>query len=174
MRYIMVLNSKGGSGKSTIATSLAAYYAGRDQKVALVDYDRQGSSLEWLQRRPESRPKVTGVAGFDGGLRGVPRNADVVIVDAPAGCHGADLNVLVRHVETVVVPVLPSTIDISASTKFIGAHLQGANLSAAQLGDVRLGPLAPWLAARWNDTVTIYRADTGRLAATLVGHTPGV
>lgn len=58
MRHIMVLNSKGGSGKSTIATSLAAYYAGRDERVALVDYDRQASSLDWLARRPESRPQI--------------------------------------------------------------------------------------------------------------------
>jgi len=119
MRHIMVLNSKGGSGKTTIATSLAAYYAGRDEKVTLVDCDRQGSSLDWLERRPETRPKITGVAGFDQGMRAVPRNTDVVIIDAPAGCHGRDLQDLVRRVETVVVPVLPSTIDITASSKFI-------------------------------------------------------
>jgi chromosome partitioning protein len=63
MRHIMVLNSKGGSGKSTIATSLAAYYAGRGENVALVDYDQQASSLDWIARRPESRPRITGVAG---------------------------------------------------------------------------------------------------------------
>lgn len=119
MRQIMVLNSKGGSGKSTIATSLAAYYAGRGENVALVDYDRQASSLEWLDRRPENRPKIAGVAGFDSGFRSVPRNTDVAIIDAPAGCHGTDLTALVRHAETVVVPVLPSTIDITASGKFI-------------------------------------------------------
>jgi len=119
MRHILVLNSKGGSGKSTIATSLAAYFAGRDEKVALVDYDRQGSSLDWLDRRPENRPPIAGVAGFDDGFRSVPRNTDVVIIDAPAGCRGRELTELVRHAETVVVPVLPSTIDITASGKFI-------------------------------------------------------
>lgn len=121
MRHIMVLNSKGGSGKSTIATSLAAYYAGRGEHVALVDYDRQGSSLDWIARRPENRPKITGVAGFEDGFRHVPRNTDVAIIDAPAGCYGKQLTELVRHVETVVVPVLPSTIDILATSKFIDA-----------------------------------------------------
>ena len=121
MRHILVLNSKGGSGKSTIATSLAAYYASRDEKVTLVDFDRQGSSLEWLERRPDNRPPITGVAGFNDGFRPVPRNSDVVIIDAPAGCQGRDLTELVRHAETIVVPVLPSTIDISASSKFINA-----------------------------------------------------
>ena len=81
MRHILVLNSKGGSGKSTIATSLAAYYASRDEKVALVDYDRQGSSLEWLERRPDNRPSITGVAGFNEASAKY-RNTDVVIIDA--------------------------------------------------------------------------------------------
>jgi chromosome partitioning protein len=121
MRHILVLNSKGGCGKSTIATSLAAYYATRDERVTLVDYDRQASSLDWLQRRPESRPPIAGVAGFNDGFRPVPRNTDVVVIDAPAGCHGRELTELVRHAETIVVPVLPSTIDIVASGKFIDA-----------------------------------------------------
>ena len=121
MRHILVLNSKGGCGKSTIATSLAAYYAMRDERVTLVDYDRQASSLDWLQRRPENRPPITGVAGFNDGFRPVPRNTEVVVIDAPAGCHGRELTELVRHAETIVVPVLPSTIDIVASGKFIDA-----------------------------------------------------
>jgi chromosome partitioning protein len=121
MRHILVLNSKGGCGKSTIATSLAAYYATRDERVTLVDFDRQASSLDWLQRRPENRPPITGVAGFNDGFRPVPRNTDVVVIDAPAGCHGRELTELVRHAETIVVPVLPSTIDIVASGKFIDA-----------------------------------------------------
>jgi chromosome partitioning protein len=86
-----------------------------------VDYDRQASSLDWLQRRPENRPPITGVAGFNDGFRPVPRNTEVVVIDAPAGCHGRELTELVRHAETIVVPVLPSTIDIVASGKFIDA-----------------------------------------------------
>ena len=121
MRHIMVLNSKGGSGKSTIATSLAAWYAGRGENVALVDYDQQASSLDWLARRPANRPQIAGVAGFEDGFKHLPRSADLAIIDAPAGCYGKQLTELVRHAETVVVPVLPSTIDILATTKFIDA-----------------------------------------------------
>ena len=62
MRHILVLNSKGGCGKSTIATSLAAYYAMRDERVTLVDYDRQASSLDWLQRRPEITTVLNGAS----------------------------------------------------------------------------------------------------------------
>ena len=78
MRHIMVLNAKGGCGKSTLATNIAAYFATEGANVALADYDPQRSSLDWLERRPDDRPKIHGVAAFDGGLRHVPRAAERV------------------------------------------------------------------------------------------------
>lgn len=119
MRHIMALNPKGGCGKSTIATNLASYYASKGKKVTLVDYDPQRSSLDWLERRPEDRPEITGIAGFEDGMRHVPRSSDVVIIDAPARSHGKELTNLLHHAETILVPVLPSMIDMQAVTKFI-------------------------------------------------------
>lgn len=119
MRHIMVLNAKGGCGKSTLATNIASYFATQGAVVALADYDPQRSSLDWLERRPENRPAIAAVAAFDGGLRRVPRNADILVIDAPARSHGAELTDLVRHAETIVVPVLPSTIDIQATSTFL-------------------------------------------------------
>lgn len=120
MRHIMVLNAKGGCGKSTLATNIASYFAKQGAAVALADYDPQRSSLDWLDRRPENRPKIAAVAGFESGLRKAPRNADFVIIDAPARSHGKELTDLVRHAETLVVPVLPSTIDMQATARFLG------------------------------------------------------
>ena len=120
MRHIMVLNAKGGCGKSTLATNLASYFAAEaGQKVALVDYDPQASSLDWVARRPASRPEITGVAGFEDGFKHVPRSADVAIIDAPARSHGPELTDLVKHADTILVPVLPSTIDMQAAAKFL-------------------------------------------------------
>jgi chromosome partitioning protein len=120
MRHIMVLNSKGGCGKSTLATNLASYYAAEEgKKVALVDYDPQTSSLDWLARRPDTRPEIIGVSGFEDGFRHLPRSAEVAIVDAPARSHGTELTDLVKHAETIIVPVMPSTIDMQAAAKFI-------------------------------------------------------
>ena len=120
MRHIMVLNPKGGCGKSTIATNLASYYAAEEGKtVALVDYDPQVSSLDWLARRPANRPEIIGVEGFKDGFRHLPRSADVAIIDAPARAHGPELTDLVNHAETIIVPVLPSTIDMQAASKFL-------------------------------------------------------
>jgi chromosome partitioning protein len=119
MRHIMVMNAKGGCGKSTIATNIASYFADEGYSVALADYDPQRSSLDWLERRPDTRPAIAGVAAFDDGLKHAPRTVDYMIIDAPARSHGAELTDLVRHAETIVVPVLPSTIDIQASDRFI-------------------------------------------------------
>ena len=119
MRHIMVLNAKGGCGKSTLATTIASYFATEGANVALADYDPQRSSLDWLERRPDNRPKIHAVAAFDGGLRHAPRGADVLVIDAPARSHGKELTDLVRHAETIVVPVLPSTIDMQATSNFL-------------------------------------------------------
>lgn len=119
MRHIMVLNAKGGCGKSTLATTLASYFAREGKRVALVDYDPQRSSLDWLEKRPADRPVIEGVAAYKDGMRHLPRSADVVIIDAPARTHGPELTEMVRHAETIIVPVLPSTIDIQAAEKFL-------------------------------------------------------
>lgn len=119
MRHIMVMNSKGGCGKSTLATNIATYYADQGMNVALADYDPQQSSLDWLEGRPAHLDPIAGVSAFSSGLRGVPRNADVVVMDAPARSHGRELAQLVRRAESIVIPVLPSTIDIKATSRFV-------------------------------------------------------
>ena len=139
MRHIMVLNAKGGCGKSTLATNIASYFASEGAAVALADYDPQRSGLDWLERRPDNRPKIAGVAAYDKGLRGIPRNADVIVLDAPARSHGAELVNLVKHAETIVVPVLPSTIDMQATSSFL-TELQG--LSRVQNKEVKIGAIA--------------------------------
>ncbi len=119
MRHIMVMNAKGGCGKSTLATNIASYFADEGYSVALADYDPQRSSIDWLERRPSARPDIAAVKAYKDGLRHAPRNADFLVIDAPARSHGKELTDLVRHAETIIVPVLPSTIDIQATDRFI-------------------------------------------------------
>jgi chromosome partitioning protein len=118
MRKIMLLNAKGGCGKSTLATNLASYYASQGKSVVIADFDRQGSSMEWLEARPQDRPPIRGIAAWHEPLR-VPRSTDYVIMDVPAGAHGPDLTALVRRAQTVIIPVLPSPTDIRAAAHFI-------------------------------------------------------
>jgi chromosome partitioning protein len=119
MRHIMVLNAKGGSGKSTLATNIASWFATEGATVALADYDTQRSSLDWVERRPADRPEIHGVAAFADGLRHAPRSADVLVIDAPARSHGSELTDLVNRADTIIVPVLPSSIDMQATARFL-------------------------------------------------------
>jgi len=119
MHHILVMNSKGGCGKSTLATNLAAYFAQEGFSTALADFDRQQTSLDWLRRRPADRPEIAGVAGFEDGLRHIPRTADYLVMDAPARTHDEEVGELVRRADTVIVPVLPSPIDMDATSRFI-------------------------------------------------------
>jgi chromosome partitioning protein len=129
MRTILIANAKGGCGKSTIATNLAAYYASEGFATALADYDPQGSALSWLRDRPEEYGAITGIEAFDSGLRSVPRNAEFLVVDAPARSYGKELVELIKRAETIIVPVLPSPIDIKAAESFIDEMLAIAKVA---------------------------------------------
>ena len=128
MRSIMVLNSKGGSGKSTIATSIASYYATRGNKVVLADCDPQASSLEWLAARPSGRSTISGIDGSSGKFR-VPRSADYIVYDTPAAVHGRELSAFLRRAQSIIIPVLPSPIDMRAATPFIQKVLDNGRVA---------------------------------------------
>ena len=96
MRHILVTNAKGGCGKSTIATSLAAYLASEGYSTALADFDPQASALSWLEQRPADYAPIAAVRGFESGLTHVPRSAEFVVIDSPAGSYGRNLTELVR------------------------------------------------------------------------------
>jgi chromosome partitioning protein len=103
MQKIVVLNSKGGSGKTTIATNLAAYYAARGMSVALMDMDPQGSSMRWLKVRPRGVPQIHAIAAYEkpmGVTRAfalrTPPGTERLIVDTPAAIPAQQLPEIVR------------------------------------------------------------------------------
>jgi len=128
MHRITVMNSKGGCGKTTIATNLAAYYAKQGNVTCLIDHDPQGSSLNWLNRRNEDSPTIHGInasnqdiSSLDSEFLQPPVGTQVVITDSPAGV-GLDtprLRKLLENTDTLLLPVLPSPIDIHACAHFI-------------------------------------------------------
>jgi chromosome partitioning protein len=132
MRHVMVLNAKGGCGKSTLATNIAVFFAREGLKVSIADYDPQRSSLDWLAQRPADLPAISGVAAYEEGLRNVPRTTETLIIDAPARVHGTELNELVRRAETILVPVLPSTVDMRACGHFMRELLELGKVSRKQ------------------------------------------
>jgi len=126
MQTVLVINSKGGCGKTTVTTNLASYFAANKAKVAIMDYDPQGSSLQWLKTRPSRVAKIYGAnaAPQRGSLvrsiqMSVPFETDLLLIDAPAGVKGLLLQELLRKADSVLIPVGPSSIDIHATADFI-------------------------------------------------------
>jgi len=126
MNRIVVLNPKGGSGKTTIATNLASYFASQQQKPVLMDFDPQGSSLRWARKRQPALPPIHVIAAFEKDTRTtrtfqlrVPDSATHVIVDTPAAVEAQQLPELTRDARKIIVPVLPSDIDIHACSRCI-------------------------------------------------------
>lgn len=128
MRTITIVNSKGGSGKSTLATNLASYFACWGIRVTLVDSDPQASALDWLRARPDDRPRIKGVVAEEGDFR-IPPESDYAVIDVPSGTGGRTLRRLLRKSDVLVIPVLPSPMDIRATRKFIFELLQQEELT---------------------------------------------
>ena len=126
MQTILVINSKGGTGKTTLTTNIASYFASRNHKTAIMDYDPQGSSLHWLKIRSNDQNAIyaANAATQKGKLirslqMYVPEHTEKLIIDAPAGVEGMLLQEMVRKTDFIVIPVTPSTIDIHATADFI-------------------------------------------------------
>jgi chromosome partitioning protein len=126
MQRILVINPKGGSGKTTIATNLAGYYASLGDRPLLSDNDPQGSSTRWLSKRRPEQAHIQGIAAFERNSRmtrawqmRIPPDAAHVVVDTPAAVQGQDMPVMTRTADAIIVPVLPSAIDIHVFSKCI-------------------------------------------------------
>jgi len=130
-RRILVINGKGGCGKTTIATNLAVAYASAGRSVALVDNDPQASSTYWSEVRGQSLPPVQLVAAHQRThmyqthtfQHRLPASADRIIVDGHSNARDRDLEALLKQADVVLVPMLPSAIDIRAGGQFITSLL---------------------------------------------------
>jgi len=126
-RRILVLNGKGGCGKTTIATNLAVTYAAQGHSVALVDNDPQASSTYWCELRPAELPPVSLIAEYErpnmyqthAFSHRLPAKADRIIVDGHTNVRDQDLEALLKQADVILVPLLPSSIDIRAGGRFI-------------------------------------------------------
>ncbi|MCS6995409.1 MAG: ParA family protein [Casimicrobiaceae bacterium] len=160
MFTILVATAKGGAGKTTIATNLAAYLAGKRQRVALADLDRQRTAARWLARRPRGFPTIHDARALKEAKRLPEAGLQWLVVDTPAGLHGEELSKRVKQADAVLVPVAPSTFDFDATADFlaeltalkpiregrrsvaiIGSRVDGRTVAAGDL-DAFLAPLA--------------------------------
>lgn len=150
MKTVLVASSKGGVGKTTIATHLAAHAALDGLRTTLVDADPQASSTRWAQRRASLDSAVLPLDGTrrKAWRKQLPDDAQRLVIDAPAGAMGDDLEAFLEHTDTVVVPVLPSALDIEATVPFLDSL---ARHPRVRKGSLRVGlvgnKLKPWTTA---------------------------
>lgn len=130
MQTTVVMNAKGGVGKTTIATNLASYFAVNGVTTTIMDHDPQGSSLRWLDQRASDAPAIhaAAAAGQQGGSlksigRHVPNETRQLIIDAPAGPDRAFIKEMLGRADVVLVPVAPSALDLHATANFIESLL---------------------------------------------------
>jgi len=130
MRTIMLMNSKGGCGKTTLATNIATWFADEGNKVALADFDPQGSALDWLTAREDYTgiPNIESINAIEDGVHPA-KGTEYLIMDVPAGIHGKEINIVLRQVQTLIIPVMPSPIDIRACSRFIHELLVARQVS---------------------------------------------
>lgn len=119
MHSVLVGNIKGGCGKTTIATHLAASFAGQGYRTAIGDCDIQRSSLNWLRRRPGGLAPILGL-DWAKAVGKPPKEVERLVIDAPAAMHHKDVADLIAIADTVVVPVLPGAFDEDATAHFLG------------------------------------------------------
>jgi chromosome partitioning protein len=143
---IVVLNPKGGSGKTTIATNLVSYYALQGLKPTLMDFDPQGSSWRWVRKRTNISPSIHGIAAYERNTRvtrsfalRIPAGCKRVVVDTPAALIAQSMPDLTRQATAILVPVMPSDIDIHAAAQCISNLLLVAKIPRS---DQRIGVIA--------------------------------
>jgi chromosome partitioning protein len=145
VQTIVIANPKGGSGKTTLATNIAGWLAGKRQRVVLADADPQRSSTQWLRRRPPLFPAIVGHDG-DGKKKDLKDFAPQwAVVDTAAGSHGESLRDAVRRADVMLVPLAASTFDMAATERFLATL---AEYKAVKHGDLALGIVANRVDAR--------------------------
>jgi chromosome partitioning protein len=130
MQRIVVLNPKGGSGKTTIAINLASYYALNGEQPALLDFDPQGSAARWARKRQVTQAPIHLITAFEKDNRvtrafqlRIPEATRRVIIDTPAAIDATEMPALTANADKILVPVLPSDIDIQACVRSIASLL---------------------------------------------------
>jgi chromosome partitioning protein len=114
MLTIAVLNAKGGCGKTTIATNLAAWFSLQGYRTALGDMDAQRSSRYWLARRPNTAAEIESVK-LHKQFREPTKKTSRFVIDGAAAMDRGEVKDVIAQADVILVPILPSTYDQEAT-----------------------------------------------------------
>ena len=133
MKVISVLNQKGGSGKTTIATHLARAIQLKGFSVLLVDSDPQGSSRDWAAVNEENPVPVVGIdrPTIERDLKRIAEKDYIIIDGAP---QAADLAIsAIKASDIIIIPVQPSPYDIWATSDLVDLVKQRIEMTDCKL-----------------------------------------
>jgi chromosome partitioning protein len=136
MPVIVIANPKGGSGKSTLSTNVAGFFASRGHAVMLGDADVQQSSKLWLDLRPDAAtPIATWELQADLVLTAKPpRGTTHVVIDTPGGLGGWRFKEVVSRGDKLLIPIMPSIFDMYAAQAFITQVREITKTTKTKLG----------------------------------------
>ena len=132
MPIIAIVNQKGGTGKTTLATNLAAAFADTDQ-VLLLDADPQGSAQDWAGTHSRTRLAVKGTQErrLVDEVRQQAPDYHWVIIDGPPGTSRTSADA-VRAADLVLIPAKPGPFDVWAASDIVDAITARQKISAGR------------------------------------------
>ena len=133
MKVIAVLNQKGGSGKTTIATHLARGLQLQGHSVLLVDSDQQGSARDWRAVDEDNPVPVIGLdrPTLDKDLKNVS-NKEFVVIDGSPQATNLALSAI-KAADFVLIPVQPSPYDVWATSDLVELVQQRIEMTDGKL-----------------------------------------
>lgn len=149
MKSILVASSKGGVGKTTMVTNLAAQAAVAGLNTVIVDADPQRSATHWAQRRSGLDNAVLPIDGTRANWqKKIPQDTQRVIIDTPAGATRASLQAYLDEAQVVIVPVGPSALDIEPTVHFLNEIHKHPRVKKGQLPiGLVVNRVKPWTQA---------------------------
>jgi len=152
MPVIAVVNRKGGSGKSTMATHIAAWFAKSGASVMLGDVDRQQSTRAWLKRRDPTLAPIVPWAMDQKNVLKVPPGVTHVVLDTPGGLHGFEMARVVMSADLILMPVCNSMFDRESAA---GCHAELMTLPRVASGRCKLAVVGMRLDSRTRGIETL-------------------